>query len=112
MIWKYGNVAIFLLASIGLYGQAQRTEFAGVVTDTMCGANHKMMGNTPPAQCTVQCVKSNPEKIKCALVEGDNVYVLSDQQTPETFAGQKVKVTGTLDAKTRTIDVKKIEPAQ
>ena len=35
--------------------------------------------------------------------------MLSDQQAPEKFAGQKVKVTGTLNAKTKTIEVKKIE---
>lgn len=112
MIWKYGTVTIFLLAAIGLYGQARQGVFVGVITDTMCGVNHKMMGNLPSDECTVQCVKSNPKDIKYALVEGENVHVLSNQQTPEKFAGHKVKVTGTLNAKTKIIEVKKIEPVQ
>lgn len=112
MIWKYGTVAIFLLTSIGLYGQASQGVFVGVISDTMCAGNHKMMGNMPSGECTIQCVKSNPKDIKYGLVIGENVYVLSNQQMSEKFAGQKVKVTGTLNAKTKMIDVKKIEPTQ
>jgi hypothetical protein len=41
---------------------------------------------------------------------GSNVYVLSDQKTPEKFAAKKVKVTGTLDDKTKILKVDKIEP--
>jgi hypothetical protein len=38
------------------------------------------------------------------------VYQLSDQKKPEEFAGQKVKITGTL--KGDTISVTAIEPAK
>ena len=38
------------------------------------------------------------------------VYQLSDQKKPEQFAGEKVKVTGTL--KGDTINVTSIEPAK
>jgi hypothetical protein len=34
---------------------------------------------------------------------------LSDQKSPEKFAGKKVTVTGTLDAKTKTIRVDSIK---
>ena len=47
---------------------------------------------------------------KYALLVGNNVYVLSDQQTPEKFAAQKVKVTGVLYEKTKILKVDKIEP--
>jgi hypothetical protein len=47
---------------------------------------------------------------KYALHDGKKMYVLSDQQTPEKFAAQKVKVTGTLYTKTNIIKVDKIEP--
>jgi len=46
------------------------------------------------------------------LFDGKEVYTLSDQRTPEKFAAQKVKVTGTLDAKTRTIQVESITAAK
>jgi len=42
---------------------------------------------------------------------GTNVIKLSDQKMPAKFAAQKVKVTGTLDARTNTIKVSSIEPA-
>jgi hypothetical protein len=46
------------------------------------------------------------------LEDGKMVYVLSDQKTPAAFAAQKVKVVGTLDAKTRTIQVDSITAAR
>jgi len=46
------------------------------------------------------------------LLAGKTVYNLSNQQLPEKFAGRKVRVTGTLDAKTRTITVRAIVAAK
>ena len=53
----------------------------------------------------------DPKKWKYALLVGTNVYALSDQQTPEKFAAQKVTVTGTLFEKTKILKVDKIEAA-
>jgi hypothetical protein len=85
---------------------ASAETFTGVVTDTMCGAKHTMMKDTPDEKCVQMCVKGSSEY---ALYDGVNVYKLSDQKAPAKFAAQKVKVTGTLDAKTRTIKVSGIE---
>jgi hypothetical protein len=85
--------------------------YTGVITDTMCGANHAAMGVKPDAKCVRECVKTDPKSNKYALLVGNNVYVLSDQQTPEKFAGQKVMVTGTLFEKTKILKVDKIEAA-
>jgi hypothetical protein len=98
--------ALALMASSG-----QKT-FTGVVTDTMCGADHAHMGISPDAKCVRECVKSDPKKWKYALLVGKTVYVLSDQQTPEKFAAQKVKVTGTLYEKTKILKVDKIEASK
>jgi len=38
--------------------------------------------------------------------------VLSDQKTADQWAGLKVTVVGTLDAKTKTIQVQSIAPAK
>ena len=46
------------------------------------------------------------------LYDGKNFYALSDQKTPQKFAGQKVNVTGTLDTKTRAIQVNSIAAAK
>ena len=101
-----------LLLGAGLLAAADKPQtFTGVITDTMCGANHSMMNIKPDEKCVRECVKMNPQKTKYALLVGKDVYVLSDQQTPEKFAAQKVTVTGTLFEKTKVIKVDKIEAA-
>ena len=84
--------------------------FTGVITDTMCDAKHTM-GITPDEKCVRECVKMDPKKWKYALLVGKEVYVLSDQQTPEKFAAQRVTVTGTLAEKTKILKVHRIEAA-
>jgi len=101
-----------LFAGLFLSMAAMGASFTGVITDTMCGSNHKMMNITPDAKCVRECVRMDPKKWKYALYDGKNVYVLSDQKTPESLAAQKVKVTGMLDEKTKTIAVQKIEAVQ
>jgi uncharacterized protein YfeS len=80
--------------------------FTGVVTDTMCGAKHTMMKDAPDDQCIRMCVKGSSQY---ALFDGENVLQLSDQSKPKKFAAQKVKVTGKLDPKTKTIKIESIE---
>jgi hypothetical protein len=96
-----------VILSAGLLAAAGQQTFTGVITDTMCGANHKPMNVTPDSKCVLECVRHGS---KYALLAGNNVYVLSDQQTPEKFAAQKVKVTGVLYEKTKILKVDKIEP--
>ena len=96
------------LVFAGLVAAANAETFTGVITDTMCGAKHGMMKNQPDDQCIKMCAKGHAAY---ALFDGANVLKLSDQKTPAKFAAQKVKVTGTLDAKTNTIKVSSIEPS-
>ena len=63
------------------------------------------MGPTD-AECTKACIKEHDASYM--LYDGKEAYTLSDQKTPEKFAGQKVTVTGALDAKTKTIKVDSI----
>ncbi len=84
--------------------------YTGIVTDTMCGADHAaMMHVQPDSKCVLECVKHPSNKL--ALLDGKNLYILSDQETPAKFAGQKVKVTGVLYTKTNVLKVDKIGPA-
>ncbi len=46
------------------------------------------------------------------LFDGKSAYTLSDQKTPEKFAGKKVTVMGTLNAKTMIIQVDSIAAAK
>ncbi|HVW86511.1 MAG TPA: hypothetical protein VHB50_17615 [Bryobacteraceae bacterium] len=101
---------MLLLLPTAFAAGAEQT-FTGVITDSMCGANHRMMKITPDAKCARECVKSG-QNVKFALIDGPNVYKLSDQATPAQFAGQRVKVLGTLFPKTGIIRVQKIELAR
>lgn len=105
------NVVFALLLGTALFAADKPQTYTGVITDSMCGAKHTM-GVTPDAKCVRDCVKMDPKQVKYALLVGSNMYVLSDQQTPEKFAAQKVAVTGTLDEKTKILKVNKIEAAR
>ncbi len=85
-----------------------RTTLVGTISDDMCaviGHAGMRMGPTD-ADCARACVAAHGAAY--VLVVGKNVYTLSDPTRPEKFAGQKVKVTGTLEAKTRKIQVESI----
>jgi hypothetical protein len=105
--------AIFtLLAVVALAGAPGKQKFTGVITDSMCpdgDHSHMRMGPTD-GECTVACI--NEHGASYVLYDGKVAYTLSDQQTPEKFAGKKVTVTGTVDAKTKTIQVDSIAAAK
>ena len=101
-----------LLALTALSAAQGKQTFVGTITDDMCErADHSRMQMGPTdAECTRACVAQHGAAF--VLFDGTNVYKLSDQKTPDKFAGQKVRVTGTVDAKTRTIRVESISAAK
>jgi hypothetical protein len=107
-----GSAAIFGLLVVALaFGQGKRT-FTGVITDSMCengDHSHMKMGSND-AECTIACVEAHGASY--VLWDGKNSYTLSDQKTPETFAGKRVTVTGTLDSKKQLIQVDSIAAAK
>lgn len=106
------RLAIALAITTGVAGAADAPKtYTGTITDSMCLMNHKMMNITPDSKCARECVNKSKE-VKYVLHDGKNTYKLSDQKTPEQFAAQKVKVTGTLFPKTGVIKVDKIEAAK
>jgi len=96
---------LVLLAVAGLSAAPGTQTFTGIITDNMCArTGHAQMRMGPTdADCTRACVLAHDATY--VLYDGQEVYTLSDQQTPEKFAAQKVRITGTLDAKTKTIQV-------
>ena len=104
---------IFTLLAIAALAAAQgKQTFTGAITDDMCArADHSGMRMGPTdAECTIACVMVHGAAY--VLYDGKEVYTLSDQKTPEKFAGQKVTVRGTLDGKTKTIRVDSITAAK
>ena len=102
-----------ILAAALAFGAESPRTFTGIITDTMCAADHSHMGVAPNDKCVRECVKSGNGQYKYALLDANKkVYVLSDQQTPEKFAARKVKIMGTLYEKTGILKVDRIELAQ
>ena len=78
----------------------------------MCAtADHsRMKMGSDDAECTIACIHAHGALY--VLYDGKNAYTLSDQTTPEKFAGKKVTVAGSLNAKTMTIQVSSIAAAK
>jgi hypothetical protein len=101
-----------LLAMATLVAAPGKQTFSGVVTDSMCAnGDHSQMRMGPnDAECTKACVDVHGASY--VLYDGKESYTLSDQKTPEKFAGKKVTVTGSLNTKTKTIQVDSIITAK
>ena len=100
---------ILSLILIAAFPSAQsKRQFTGTITDSMCpdGDHSRMRMGTTDAECTLACIDAHGATF--VLYDGKNTFALSDQKMPEKFAGQKVTITGTLDAKTKTIQVNSI----
>jgi len=113
-------VLFSLAVKIPLIYGADEKIFEGEVADSQCATNvhsltqsHKEMiamgsaGKTSP-DCARYCVKSRGGRY--VLQIRHDVYKLDNQDLAEKSAGLRVKVTGTLDPKTRTIQVRSIDP--
>jgi hypothetical protein len=89
------------------FGAQKTTTYTGEIMDSHCAAmgNH---GGKDAKTCTLGCVKGGSSFV---LYDASKkaVYQLDDQMKPQAFAGQKVKVSGTLDQATKTIHVTDIQ---
>ena len=103
-------LSLFMIAAIPT-AQAKR-QFTGTITDDMCpaGDHSRMRMGSTDAECTIACIDAHGALY--VLYDGRDAYTLSDQKSPEKFAGKKVTVTGTVDAKTHTIQVESITAAK
>jgi hypothetical protein len=101
-----------LLPVIALAAGPATRSFTGVITDSMCptGDHSGMRMGPTDAECTIACVSAHGAFY--VLYTGKEAWTLSDQTTPEKFAGKKVTVVGTQDAKTKTIKVESISLAK
>ena len=103
-------LSLFMIAAIPT---AQgKHPFTGTITDNMCpaGDHSRMRMGSTDAECTIACIDAHGALY--VLFDGRDAYTLSDQKSPEKFAGKKATVTGTLDAKTHTIQVESITAAK
>ena len=78
----------------------------------MCakGDHSSMRMGANDGECAIACVSAHGAQF--VLYDGKETYGLSDQKAPKEFAGKKVTVTGTLDAKTKKITVRSMALAK
>ena len=118
--------AVFLVAALtGIAltaaarpGQSEKI-FSGEIADSQCALNvhslsqshREMMGMKPDIRSHAECVRFCVQQRggRYMLQTKSKVYKLDSQDLAEGWAGQKVKLTGTLDPKTNVIAVEKIE---
>jgi hypothetical protein len=117
MKWPASVLFVLVIATSLTQGK-ERTAFFGEISDSQCAMNvhslsrsheemiKKRTLGTDAASCARACVRRGGEWV---LRSGDDVYHLLYQAGVEQFAGQKVRVVGTLDDKTHTIDNYHIE---
>lgn len=92
----------------------------GEIMDSQCAYNVHSLGHShdemihkgvegavDEKSCTLHCVKDKGGVY--VLLVKEEVYRLDDQNISEGFAGKKVKVSGTLNEKTHTLHVMKME---
>ncbi len=102
------TLACFAVAAV-IFAAPAANEFSGVITDTMCGAkpHANMMKDKSDAECVRVCARGS---YAYALASGGAVMKLSDQKTSAKYAGQKVRVTGAYDEKSKTLRVVSMAP--
>ncbi len=110
-------VMTLALLSATAFAKPQTRTIVGNIADSQCGLSHKKMqaaqnmGNDDKA-CTLKCVEMGGKFVLADRVH-KVVYALDEESQAKAreFAGQKVKITGQVDAKTKTIHVTKIAAA-
>jgi hypothetical protein len=108
------------ILAVGAYGQNSQV-FHGEISDSQCALNvhsltrshqemlkSKSMGGTANT-CTMYCIEHLGGYL--VLSSGNDVFRLDRSDLVHGFEGQKVKLTGTLNAKVKQIHVLKVELA-
>ena len=109
---KYWALPLFAAMAVALAAAPAKQTFAGIITDSMCdkGDHSQMRMGPTDAECAKACNSDHGSSY--VLYDGKKSYVLSDQQTAEKLVAKKVSVVGTLDAKTKIIQVESITLAK
>jgi hypothetical protein len=125
-IWSAAGLMLWAIAAQAQTDHAQSDHtnesqkvFRGEISDSQCALNihsltrshqemlkSKSMGGTATS-CSLYCIKNLGGEF--VLAAGKNVYRLDKQDAVREFAGEKTKITGILDPKTKTIHVEKVE---
>ena len=123
LVWRCSLIAL-LLAGLAVAKDKDSgvLVFQGEIMDSQCAFNvhstsqshdsmtEKGVFGRDARSCTLHCAKEMAGVF--VLVVKKDVYRLDTQDQAELYAGHKVKVSATLDAKTHTLHVLKMEDDQ
>jgi hypothetical protein len=96
------RILVTILAAAAPVATANEGLMKAVITCSMCTACHTSMRMGSDERCVRNCVRAGA---KYVMWDGRNTYVLSDQKAAEPWAGKRVRVLATLDAKTMEVRV-------
>lgn len=96
-----------VLAGVTFSAQQNTTTYSGEIMDSRCATMGGHSGKEAK-ECTLACVSGGASFVLYSPI-AQTVYQLDDQKKPAQFAGEKVKVIGTLDKTTKTIHVREIQ---
>ena len=107
-------LAATLVFLAGSYAAQKDQSFSGQIMDSQCallGGHAKMQQKGESAKdCTVRCVGIGGSYVLFDDAKKTR-YQLDDQKKAESFAGQKVTVTGSFDTASKTIHIATIKAA-
>ena len=93
------KLLFLLLLGFSINGFSQKSiTWTGFISDANCGAKGS---DESHAACAVKCVKGGAAPV---LVVDKKVYKIADATKVMDHVGKKVKITGTLDGDTITIE--------
>jgi hypothetical protein len=92
--------ALATLALTFTAASAFAESFTGWVSDAMCAKNPSKVSSADHADCAKKCIEGGSPAV---LVVDGKVYQVSNPDTLNKYAGQKVTVDATLDKGTLTI---------
>ena len=79
-------------------GAGSGQTFAGMITDSRCGARHRMNSGKTSAECARSCVRHGAHYV---LVDGEKIYALEGYPDQlEKLAGERANIVGILDGNT------------
>ena len=96
------RILVLILASAAPRATANQGLVDATITDSFCATSHKSLRTGADELCVRSCVRNGA---KYVMWDGRNAYVLSDQKAAEPWAGKRVRVLATLDAKTMEVHV-------
>lgn len=110
---------LLAISTLAHAGDVESHQFVGEISDSQCALNihsltrshqemlkSKSMGGTAK-ECADYCVKYLGGVL--VLSSKQDVYRLSNPERVVGLTGQQVRITGTLESKTKTIHVQKVE---